>query len=103
MNVPLVCALAGLLSMQTLPKPPQRPPTGTGRGGDTVQRPAARPMDPKTRSATGDALDRYLNGEYDKAIAGLGKLGGFDVTHAESWILSGGAGAVQKRRLVAAL
>src|SRR6476619_1814336 len=103
----LAYALVTLIGVQTIPIP--RPPVGvggtggtggtqggTGRGGGTTARPPARPMNSKTRSATADALDRYVAGEYERAITQLQRLGGFDTTHAEEWILSGGAPAVQK-------
>jgi tetratricopeptide (TPR) repeat protein len=60
-------------------------------------------MNSRTRSATGDALDRYVKGEYERSVSVLANIGGFDVTGAEEWILSGGVGAVQKRRFIAAL
>jgi len=107
MNFSFVCALVGILAIQTFPPtPPTRPPTNPtnppGRGG-TPQQPTARPMDPRTRSATADALNRYVAGEYERSIKTLSNIGGFEVRHAEEWIVSGGASAVQKRRLIAAV
>ncbi len=54
------------------------------------------------RSATGDALDRYLEGDYAGAIAFLQPLGGFNVMLAQAWIDAKGSGAAERRRLVAA-
>jgi tetratricopeptide (TPR) repeat protein len=111
MRVLLAYALVTLVSFQQVPPP--RPPVGTGpgsggqggvgRGGGTTQRPPARPLNSRTRSATADALDRYVAGDYEKALTTLQRLGGFEMTHAEEWILSGGAPAIQKRRFIAAL
>jgi tetratricopeptide (TPR) repeat protein len=55
------------------------------------------------RSATGDALTRYADGEYDRAISGLMVLGGFNTPQADEWIALGGPGGQQRRRLVAAV
>jgi tetratricopeptide (TPR) repeat protein len=104
----LACALAAFVALQQFP--PARPPVGTGggggtqgRGGATGQRPPPRPMNSRTRSATADAMDRYVPGDYEKAVTTLANLGGFDMMGAEEWIISGTPGAVQRRRLIAAI
>jgi len=101
----IACALLAFVTAQQVP--PGRPPVGTGtdqgRGGTTTQRPPPRPLNSRTRSATADALDRYVAGEREKALTLLQRLGGFEVTHAEEWILSGEVPAIQKRRFIAAL
>jgi tetratricopeptide (TPR) repeat protein len=81
----------------TLPRPqPGRPvpPTGAPR------RPAP---DPRVRSATGDALDRYAAGAYDSSITTLALLGGFNTPQADDWIALGSKEDQPRRRLVAAL
>ena len=54
------------------------------------------------RSATGEALDRYLRGEYVDAIAVLQQLGGFNIIQAQEWINAKGREDAARRRLAAA-
>jgi tetratricopeptide (TPR) repeat protein len=54
------------------------------------------------RSATGEALNRYLEGDYAGAIGFLQRLGGFNVLLAQEWIAAGGLAAADRRRLAAA-
>jgi tetratricopeptide (TPR) repeat protein len=95
----LVVLLAGL---QAPPQsPPPRPPA---RPGQTEPPPTSRqrPDRPRVTSATGVALDRYLQGDYAGAVAYLMPLGGFNVMLAQDWINGGGSGAADRRRLTAA-
>jgi tetratricopeptide (TPR) repeat protein len=101
MKVLFASALVVLVTAQQFP--PQRPPTGTGQGGTQGRQLPPRPMNSRTRSATADALDRYVKGEYARSVSVLANIGGFDSMAADDWIVSGGAGAVQKRRFIAAL
>jgi hypothetical protein len=106
MRLIFACALSAFVVAQQFP--PTRPPTGRGggtqgRGGTTGQQPPPRPMNSRTRSATADAMDRYVQGEYERAVATLANLGGFDTTAAEEWIISGAPGAAPRRRLIAAI
>jgi tetratricopeptide (TPR) repeat protein len=109
MRLFLACLIGVSVGLQQAP--PQPPPPTGGVGGPTQGRgappPPARPTQrsslAKIRSATGDALDRYLTGDYSRAIAVLQTVGGFEVTHAETWILDDGDAAVPRRRLAAAL
>ncbi len=61
-----------------------------------------RSNQPRVRSATGDALDRYVGGGYDTAIGQLTYLGGFSTVDAEEWIRKGGIADADRRRLAAA-
>jgi tetratricopeptide (TPR) repeat protein len=54
------------------------------------------------RSATGEALDRYVRGEYADAVAILQQLGGFNIMQAQAWINAAGIEASGRRRLAAA-
>jgi tetratricopeptide (TPR) repeat protein len=63
---------------------------------------AQRSNQSRVRSATGDALDRYVGGDYDGAIGQLTYLGGFSTVDADEWIRKGGAADADRRRLVAA-
>src|SRR5215468_6368319 len=63
---------------------------------------AQRSNQPRVRSATGDALDRYVGGDYDGAIGQLTYLGGFSTVDADEWIRKGGPGDGDRRRLIAA-
>lgn len=63
---------------------------------------AQRSNQPRVRSATGDALDRYVGGDYDGAIGQLTYLGGFSTVDADEWIRKGGPGDADRRRLIAA-
>ena len=92
----LLIVLAGLQNPPQ--RPPARPPTGQTEPAQTRQRPDR----PRVRSATGVALDRYLQGDYAGAIAYLMPLGGFNVLLAQDWINAGGSGAADRRRLTAA-
>ncbi|HYN06784.1 MAG TPA: tetratricopeptide repeat protein [Vicinamibacterales bacterium] len=57
---------------------------------------------PRVRSATGEALNRYVQGDYAGAIEFLQQLGGFNVLQAQEWIKAEGLGAADRRRLAAA-
>ena len=84
--------------------PPQSPPQGPPARRDQTE-PAQtrqRPDRPRVTSATGVALDRYLQGDYAGAIAYLMPFGGFNVMLAQDWINAGGSAAVDRRRLTAA-
>jgi tetratricopeptide (TPR) repeat protein len=61
-----------------------------------------RSNQPRVRSATGDALDRYVGGDYDGAIGQLTYLGGFSTVDADEWIRTGGLADAARRRLIAA-
>lgn len=61
-----------------------------------------RSSQPRVRSATGDALDRYVGGDYDGAIGQLTYLGGFSTVDADEWIRKGGPADADRRRLIAA-
>lgn len=63
---------------------------------------AQRSNQPRVRSATGDALDRYVGGDYDGAIGQLTYLGGFSTVDADEWIRKAGPGEADRRRLIAA-
>jgi len=63
---------------------------------------AQRSNQPRVRSATGDALDRYVGGDYDGAIGQLTYLGGFSTVDADEWIRKGSASEADRRRLIAA-
>jgi tetratricopeptide (TPR) repeat protein len=77
--------------------PPSRPPTGTSRGGQIN----GTLGHPRSRSATGDALDRYTAGDYDGAIGALVYLGGFSTVDADEWIARGGPADATRRRFIA--
>jgi hypothetical protein len=72
---------------------------GLGPGAPSQQRPQPAP---RNRSATGDALDRYVLGEYDRALATLSVIGGFNPPQAEEWIRKSGALTAPQRRIAAA-
>src|SRR5262245_40276780 len=102
MRVLLVCTLVIVLTPQQPPPTPIRPPSappGSPQSPPPSQRSGRLPRE---RSATGEALDRYLAGQYDDAIAKLSLLGGFNVRQAEDWIRATGPQAVPNRRLAAA-
>ena len=88
----------GLSQLPPPARPPSPPPTGQREPAQRRQRPDT----PRVRSATGDALDRYLEGDYTRAIAFLQPLGGFNVPQAQAWINAKGSGAADRRRLAAA-
>ena len=69
---------------------------------DRQGRPGQRSSLPHVRSATGDALDRYVGGDYDGAIAQLTYLGGFSTVDGDEWIKNGGLRDGDRRRLIAA-
>ncbi|HEX7780105.1 MAG TPA: tetratricopeptide repeat protein [Vicinamibacterales bacterium] len=94
----LVVLVAG--SQAPPQNPPPRPPSGPGPTEPAQTR--QRPDRPRVSSATGVALDRYLQGDYAGAIAYLMPLGGFNVMLAQDWINAGGSAAVDRRRLTAA-
>jgi tetratricopeptide (TPR) repeat protein len=54
------------------------------------------------RSATGEALTRYMQGDYAGAIGFLQQLGGFNIIQAQEWIKAEGLAAADRRRLAAA-
>jgi tetratricopeptide (TPR) repeat protein len=57
------------------------------------------PRGPSTR----EALDQYLKGDHQAALANPPTLGRFNYEDAERWVASGGAAATERRRLAAAL
>ena len=97
----LVVLTAGLPFPPQVP-PPTRPPGRPPAGQPEPAQPRQQPDRPRVRSATGDALDRYLEGDYAGAIAFLQPLGGFNVMLAQAWIDAQGSGAAERRRLAAA-
>ncbi len=96
-----VWLIAGLVLAASLPQGPPGPPSAPGPRGQPPPAPARQTV-PRVRSATGDALDRYVSGDYDGAIAALVYLGGFSTVDAEEWIAKGGAQQLARRRLTAA-
>lgn len=94
----LVYTLTALAAVAQFPpnRPPGTPQTGAPGQASTPQR------QPRTRSATGDALDRYARGDYASAVSLLSSLGGFNVQQADTWILASGPEAAPRRRLIAA-
>lgn len=90
MRVPILLAVCVLSAM---------PPLVAQRGGAI---PPQRFGQPRSRSATGDALDRYVAGDYTNAISQLTYLGGFSTVDADEWIRRGGTGEGDRRRLIAA-
>ena len=88
MRAPLWCTAALLFSLAQSSAP------------DVIRR-DLRPGSQKTRSATGDALERFASGDYDRAVASLANLGGFNVEQADVWIKAAGLAAAPKRRLIA--
>jgi tetratricopeptide (TPR) repeat protein len=109
MRMLLACCAVAFLGLGQAPPqlPPRTPPRlpGTSQGRGTPTRPAPAPSrsSPRSRSATGDALDRYAAGEYVRAIDVLLTVGGFEVTQAETWILAAAPEDVPRRRLAAAV
>ena len=103
MRVLLACTFVLVITAPQAPQtPPIRPPS-TAPGSPTPPPPSQRPGRlPRERSATGEALDRYIAGQYEDAIAKLSLLGGFNVRQAEDWIRAAGPDAAQGRRLAAA-
>jgi tetratricopeptide (TPR) repeat protein len=103
MRVLLACTFVILVAGPQAPpqNPPPRPPA---RPGQTEPPPTSRqrPDRPRVTSATGVALDRYLQGDYAGAVGYLMPLGGFNVMLAQDWINGGGSGAADRRRLTAA-
>ena len=97
----LACSLVVLTAGPQAP-PPTRPPGRPPAGQPEPAQPRQQPDRPRVRSATGVALDRYLEGDYAGAIAFLQPLGGFNVMLAQTWIDAKGSGAAERRRLVAA-
>jgi tetratricopeptide (TPR) repeat protein len=87
MRAPIWCTAALLLSFAQSNAP-------------TIHR-EMRPSSDRTRSATGDALDRYASGDYDRAVATLATVGGFNVEQADVWIRAAGPAAAARRRLAA--
>ncbi|HUL73571.1 MAG TPA: tetratricopeptide repeat protein [Vicinamibacterales bacterium] len=90
--------LAGVLALVVAA--PQTPPGGVSSPGQI--RGTMRPPPQKTRSATGDALDRYAKGDYEGAVSVLWYLGGFSTVDADEWIRRNGPGEAEHRRLIAA-
>jgi Flp pilus assembly protein TadD len=98
MRVLLVCAVVGVTALQQFPPTsPPKPPVGAQR-----PQPAPQRQIPRVRSATGDALNRYVQGDYEAALVKLVLLGGFDSDEALVWIKAAGPEAVDRRRLIAA-
>jgi tetratricopeptide (TPR) repeat protein len=94
MRVWSVTVIAVLLAVpQGLP-----PMRGGGRGGQTI---TGQLGHPSSRSATSDALDRYVSGDYDGAIGALVYLGGFSTVDADEWIKRGGLADATRRRFIA--
>jgi hypothetical protein len=94
MRVWSVTAVAVLLAVpQGLP-----PMRGGSRGGQTI---TGQLGHPNSRSATSDALDRYVSGDYDGAIGALVYLGGFSTVDADEWIKRGGLADTTRRRFIA--
>ncbi len=104
MRVLLACTFVILIATSQLPPtPPVRPPSTPPPGSPQQPPPSQRPGRlPRQRSATGEALERYVIGQYEEAIARLSLLGGFNVRQAEDWILATGPEAAPRRRLAAA-
>lgn len=98
MRVWSITAVALLLAVPQ-GMPPMRPPTGGGRGGQQINGQLGRP---RGHSATGDALDQYVSGDYDGAIGALVYLGGFSTVDADEWIARGGLADTTRRRFIAA-
>jgi len=98
MRVWLITAV-GVLIAAPQGLPPMRPPGGGSRGGQQITGQLGRPTG---RSATGDALDRYVSGDYDGAIGALVYLGGFSTVDADEWISRGGTADATRRRFIAA-
>jgi len=99
MRIVLACSLIALVPSQQWPPPPPARPPVSAPGAPTQQR---QPPAPRNRSATGDALDRYVLGEYDRALATLSVIGGFNPPQAEEWIRKSGALTAPQRRIAAA-
>jgi tetratricopeptide (TPR) repeat protein len=100
MRVLLACSL--LILAAEPQAPPQRPPARPPTGQQEPAQPRQRSQTPRVRSATGEALDRYLRGEYVDAIAILQQLGGFNIIQAQEWINTKGREDAARRRLAAA-
>lgn len=97
MRVWSVSSLFVVLAMSALGVSPL---TADQRGGGPI--PPQRFGQPKSRSATGDALDKYVSGDYTGAISQLTYLGGFSTVDADEWIRKGGSAETDRRRLIAA-
>jgi tetratricopeptide (TPR) repeat protein len=94
MRVVLACVL-----LTAVVASPARPITAAG---ETSRAGEARPARQRAVT-TRDALDRYLGGDYLGALEGRPQLTRFDTAEAERWITSGGAAAVDRRRLATCL
>ncbi len=81
---------------------PVLPPPGARAAAPDEQRGGQARQNSRVRSATGDALERYVGGDYDGAIAALVYLGGFSTVDADEWIRNGGVAEADRRRLIAA-
>jgi tetratricopeptide (TPR) repeat protein len=99
---PLLFVLAVGQFPPQVPPPPTRPPARPPGTQPDPAPPRPRPDRPRVRSATGDALDRYVQGDYAAAIEFLQQLGGFNVLLAQEWIQAKGSVAADRRRLAAA-
>jgi tetratricopeptide (TPR) repeat protein len=104
MRLLIACTLAAGLAAQGTPpvRPPQiptKPPVGAQR---PKQPGTERPPNGRIRSATGDALDRYAGGEYERAVKVLLSLGGFNLEQAQAWINVVDGPQRERRRLIAA-
>lgn len=92
MRTLIACTFAVVLIAQerppvSSPQGPTRPPTTVGTGTQRPKPPANdRPPLARNRSATGDALDRYAAGEYERAISVLMGIGSFNPEHAQAWV-----------------
>jgi tetratricopeptide (TPR) repeat protein len=91
MRVARACVLAGTL-LAVLPVSEAQTPSGPGPAKPVVRGPSTR-----------EALDRYLKGEYETALANPAALASFNFADADRWVSSGGAAASERRRLAAAL
>ena len=97
--LPAVFVSLTLVSPQWPPASPVRPPASPP---GQPSKPATKSQPPRVRSATGDALDRYADGQYADAIAKLSVLGGFNAPQAETWARALGPNELARRRLLAA-
>jgi tetratricopeptide (TPR) repeat protein len=82
---------------------PTRPPTTVGTGTQRPKPPGSdRPPLARTRSATGDALDRYAAGDYERAVSVLMGIGSFNPEHAQAWVDAGESADARAHRLLIA-
>jgi len=108
MRTLIACTIVVFLAAQERPpiaasQGPTRPPTTVGSGTQRPKPPANdRPPLARTRSATGDALDRYAAGDYDRALAVLMGIGSFNPEHAQAWVDAGEGAESRAHRLLIA-